>query len=172
MAVAYIVAAMLIGAGSAIQISLVSAMGRLRGPLEATLVSLVATIAAFTLVLATRSMTGQALSLPTPFTNPVVYLAVCVPFAVSLVLLVKGIAPYFAITGTLAIPALVSAGFLGPRLGVGLYISAIIAGNLIGAVILDHIGAFGIPVHRVDVTRVLGIAALLVGVVLIRGLKT
>jgi transporter family-2 protein len=84
---------------------------------------------------------------------------------------VRGIAPYFALAGLLAIPLLVGAGFLGPQLGIGLYLSSVVAGQLICSVALDHVGAFGIAVRHVDAGKILGVAALLVGVLLIRGVR-
>jgi bacterial/archaeal transporter family-2 protein len=84
--------------------------------------------------------------------------------------MVRGIAPYFAVTGLFAVPLLIGAGFLGPRLGVGLYLSSVIAGQLICSVVIDHFGAFGIPAHHFDLARAAGIGALVIGVVLIRGI--
>jgi transporter family-2 protein len=170
--VPYIIAAMLMGAGFSAQVSMISAMGRLRGPFEATWVSLIATVAGFTLVMAARAAGGASIALPAPFQSAAVYAFVAAGAGVGLALLVRGIPPYFAITGLFAIPLLVGAGHLGPRLGVGLYISSVIAGQLMCSVVLDHLGAFGIPVHRVDLARVAGIGALMVGVALIRGVST
>jgi hypothetical protein len=65
--VLYIVGAMLIGAGFAVQVSMISAMGRLRGPFEATWVSLVATVAGFTMLMTARALAGQTIELPQPF---------------------------------------------------------------------------------------------------------
>ncbi len=171
MNVLYIVAAMFIGAGFSRQVSLISAMGGVRGSFEATWVSLIATVAGFTLLMTARAVAGATIALPAPFQKAVVYALIAAGAAVGLGVLVRGIPPYFAITGLFAIPLLIGAGFLGPRLGVGLYLSSVIAGQLICSVVLDHIGAFGIPVHRVDIVRVAGIAALILGVPLIRGIK-
>lgn len=169
---AYAGLAIMVGVGFAIQVSLISAMSRLRGPLEATLLSLVGTIAGFTLLIGVRAAFGTALHLPSPFDRAILYVVVAGFSLLCLGLLLKGIAPHFAITGLFAIPLLVGAGFFGPRIGVGLYISAVIAGQLIGSVALDHFGAFGITAHRLDGMRVAGIGTLLLGVALIRGIKT
>jgi putative inner membrane exporter YdcZ len=172
MTVLSIGAAMLMGAGFATQASMISAMGVLRGPFEATWVSLVATIAGFTLLMSVRAAIGAVITLPAPFQKAFVYGLIAAAAAVGLGVLVRGIPAYFAITGLFAIPLLIGAGFLGPRIGVGLYLSSVIAGQLTCSVVLDHIGAFGIPVHRIDVVRVAGIAALILGVTLIRGVKS
>jgi transporter family-2 protein len=169
--VLHIVAAMLMGAGFAAQVSMLSAMGSLRGPFESTWVSLVATVAGFTFLMAARAMAGMSITLPTPFQNPVVFILIAAFGAVALGVLIRGIPAYFAITGLFAIPLLVGAAYLGPRLGVGLYLSSVIAGQLITSVLFDHVGAFGVPVHRVGVTRATGVVALMLGVALIRGIK-
>ena len=49
--------------------------------------------------------------------------------------------------------------------------TATIAGQVIGAALLDHVGAFGLPIHKVDIIRGIGVITLLLGVVLIRGVK-
>src|SRR3954453_2769653 len=98
--------ALLIGAGLATQLTMIAAMGRLRGPLEATWVSLVATIAGFTLIMAIKAGGGAEPVLPAPFRKPLVYVLTASLFTVALWALLKGIAPYYAVTGLLAIPLL------------------------------------------------------------------
>jgi len=55
-----------------------------------------------------------------------------------------------------------------PRLGAALLTSLAIAGQLTTALVLDHYGAFGFPVHQLSLARVAGAVLLLAGVVLIR----
>ena len=55
-----------------------------------------------------------------------------------------------------------------PRLGAALLTSLAIAGQLTTALVLDHYGAFGFPVHQISLARVAGAVMLLAGVVLIR----
>jgi bacterial/archaeal transporter family-2 protein len=57
---------------------------------------------------------------------------------------------------------------VAPRLGAALLISLAIAGQLTTALVLDHYGAFGFPVHHISLPRVAGAVLLLAGVVLIR----
>src|SRR4051812_5155804 len=57
---------------------------------------------------------------------------------------------------------------VAPRLGAALLISLAIAGQLTTALVLDHYGAFGFPVHPISLARVAGTVLLLAGVVLIR----
>ncbi len=163
--------AALIGLGSALQVSMVSAMGRMRGPLEATWVSMLASLLGMAILLGRQAVQREGLDLPVPFQRWWVFAIGAVLFAVSLALATRGIAPYFALTGLLAIPFLVGTAFLGPRLGIGLFLSAVIAGQMAGSVLLDHVGAFGLDVHKVTVYRAIGVVLLLGGVSLIRGVR-
>lgn len=167
----YVLITIFIGSGMALQVTMISAMGRLRGPLEATWLSLMATVMAVAAIMTYRALQGNNLVLPSPFDRwPLLGLATVLA-GVALLLVLRGIAPYFVITGLLAVPLLIGAGFLGPRIGIGLFVTAAIAGQIIGAVVLDHVGAFGLPVHRVDLLRIAGVATLLLGVLLVRGVR-
>lgn len=57
---------------------------------------------------------------------------------------------------------------LTPRLGATLTFSLVVAGQLIMAVALDHFGLLGVPVQAISWPRILGIALVTAGVVLIR----
>jgi transporter family-2 protein len=54
------------------------------------------------------------------------------------------------------------------RLGAALLSAAGILGQLGTSLLIDHYGWFGVPVHRLSVTRCLGVVLLGAGVVLIR----
>lgn len=78
-------------------------------------------------------------------------------------------APAWAWTGGLLGAAYVSAVvILAPRLGVAATLGLSIAGQMIGALLLDHYGLLGLATRPVNVQRVLGAALLVVAVVLIR----
>ena len=55
-----------------------------------------------------------------------------------------------------------------PKLGAAAVFSLVIAGQMIGALILDSTGAFGVPHFGLSVSRLLGTALLLGGVILIQ----
>jgi transporter family-2 protein len=57
---------------------------------------------------------------------------------------------------------------VAPRLGAALLISLAIAGQLSTALVLDHYGAFGFPLHPISLARAAGAVLLVAGVVLIR----
>src|SRR5881394_2096060 len=55
-----------------------------------------------------------------------------------------------------------------PKLGTAPVFSLVIAGQMVGALILDSTGAFGVPQLSLTLSRVLGTALLLAGVLLIQ----
>ena len=57
---------------------------------------------------------------------------------------------------------------LTPRLGVATFLACAVAGQMLVALLLDHYGLLGFPVHSISAVRLLGALCLLVGVVLIR----
>jgi len=58
--------------------------------------------------------------------------------------------------------------FLAPRLGAGALIALLLTGQLVASLVLDHFGLFGYPVIPIDAKRLLGVALLAAGVILIR----
>src|SRR5262245_29875625 len=55
-----------------------------------------------------------------------------------------------------------------PKLGAAAVFSLVIAGQMIGALILDSTGAFGVPQLSLTTSRVFGTGVLLLGVILIQ----
>ncbi len=164
----YILFAALLGAGSAFQVSLLVAMGRERGAAEAAWVSILASVTGAAAVISVRALRGDVPVLPGPFDRAFVVATVGIMTGTSLALSLRGIAPYFGVTGLFGVLFLVTAPVITPRLGIGLFVSVTLAGQLVGAVLLDHVGALGAEPHRIDLVRVLGIIMLFAGVVLIR----
>ncbi len=61
-----------------------------------------------------------------------------------------------------------AAAFSAPRIGVGLTVCLLIAGQAIAALMVDHFGFFGVPRQPINLMRALGMAAVVGGVVLVR----
>ncbi len=61
-----------------------------------------------------------------------------------------------------------AAVMLVPRLGVAMTFSAIIAGQMLVTLIIDHFGLLGVPVKEVSIARLGGILLITAGVVVIR----
>jgi len=60
------------------------------------------------------------------------------------------------------------AAFAAPRVGIGVLLTAAVAGQLAAALILDHYGLLGLARHPVTLTRAAGFLLVLVGAVLVR----
>ncbi|MEM1410520.1 MAG: DMT family transporter [Pseudomonadota bacterium] len=70
--------------------------------------------------------------------------------------------------GLIATAYIIAIVFLVPRLGVGSTAVLIIAGQLVAALILDQLGAFGAPQVSLSITRVRGGALVLAGAALVK----
>jgi transporter family-2 protein len=55
-----------------------------------------------------------------------------------------------------------------PRLGAATVVTLIVVGQLIGSLVFDHFGVLDVPVHPVNLARLIGAAFLILGAVLIR----
>lgn len=55
-----------------------------------------------------------------------------------------------------------------PRLGAAILFSLVVVGQMLAALVLDHVGALGLSQHPVNAWRLLGVAFLVGGVALIR----
>ncbi len=164
----YISMAIGVGVGSAMQVSMVGSLGRVKGPTEAAWISLMATVLSISLALALRSLVRRPPDLPSPFDNAYIFVVLAVCAGIALSISIRGLSPYLAMAGIFGFIYLACTAFLAPRIGIALFASAATAGTLSGSVGLDHIGAFGADVHRLTFLRLCGIAALLVGVVFVR----
>src|SRR5918995_3431858 len=160
-----------LGVTQALQIALLGAMNRARGPAEAAYISILGTLAGLTLALTLRSLTGSRPALPAPFDHPAATGAVALVSGALLVSGLRGLPLGYAVTGLTAVPYLLAASYLAPRIGVGLFLAALIAGQLSGGVVLDHFGVLGAATRPIDLIRVVGVVALLTGVVLVRGFR-
>ena len=58
--------------------------------------------------------------------------------------------------------------FLAPRLGVGNAIRLVVTGQIVAAVTIDHVGAFGAVVQRLTMGRAIGVVLMILGVILAR----
>ena len=77
--------------------------------------------------------------------------------------------PWYAWTGGLYGAVFVAmAAWAAPRLGVTVFLTAAIAGQLALALFLDRIGAFGLARVEIGPMRLLGVALVLIGVMLVR----
>jgi bacterial/archaeal transporter family-2 protein len=80
----------------------------------------------------------------------------------------KGVPWYAWIGGIYGAFFVAIAAFAAPRVGVGVLLTAAIAGQLLAAVALDHYGFFGLERQPVNLARAAGIGLVLIGAVLVR----
>ena len=55
-----------------------------------------------------------------------------------------------------------------PSLGAATLLALVVAGQMTAAVLMDHFGAFGLAQHSLSISRLLGVALVIAGVVLIK----
>lgn len=55
-----------------------------------------------------------------------------------------------------------------PKLGATTTIAFIVAGQLIGAILFDHFGLLGVPIHPFNTARLIGAGMLVLGAILVR----
>ena len=80
-----------------------------------------------------------------------------------------GRAPYWHWTGGLLGATFVtSAVVLAPRLGAATLVAAVVAGQMVGSLLLDHYGVVGYPQHSLSIERVTGGMLVMTGVALIQ----
>ncbi|MCP4349862.1 MAG: DMT family transporter [Desulfobacterales bacterium] len=75
---------------------------------------------------------------------------------------------YLYIGGVLGVAILATPIFLIPRIGATSTLTALVVGQLLLALIIDHFGLFSVPQIKVNLTRILGLCALVFGVFLIK----
>ena len=160
-----------IGAGliSATQVGLIGLITRERGPFEATWISMLASLAGMALLMGISGALGRSPNLLTPYNSPWIYVVIAIFMTTSLLLAGQGLPHIALVTGLTSIPYLLAASWSGPKIGIAVFFAAIVTGQMIGSVALDHIGAFGSTPRPIDLARGVGILALLTGIVLIRG---
>jgi uncharacterized membrane protein YdcZ (DUF606 family) len=165
----YIGIAVAAGTINALQLAMIGGLTRERGGFESTFISMLASVGGLAVILGGMLLLGKHLALPESLRSPWSFLALATVMSTLLLAAARGLPPYYLLTGLTAVPYLLAAAFVGPRLGLGVYFAAIISGQMAGSLLFDHIGAFGAGSRPVDAMRVSGVVLLVLGVVLIRG---
>ena len=70
--------------------------------------------------------------------------------------------------GLLGATFVTSAVVLAPRLGAATLVAAVVAGQMVGSLLLDHYGVVGYPQHPLSIERVIGVILVMTGVALIQ----
>jgi len=119
----------------------------------------------------TRSLPSPLLGALASFgTGTLALLAVCLAMRLPMPTMEKlAAAPWWAWTGGLMGTAFITIGIiLAPRIGATATASAIIAGQILASLLIDHHGLLGFTQHPVNFGRAVGVILLLTGVILIR----
>ena len=80
----------------------------------------------------------------------------------------KTVSPMVWIAGILGAFYVAAVIILAPKLGTALTFSLIVAGQMVISLVFDHYGLLGLPVKQINWQRLLGVAFLIIGVLLIR----
>jgi transporter family-2 protein len=76
--------------------------------------------------------------------------------------------PWVILGGIAGVVFVAGSIFVAPVVGVAPFFVAVVAGQLGASVLVDHVGAFGMPAKPVDATRLAGLALVLVGAALVQ----
>lgn len=77
--------------------------------------------------------------------------------------------PWYLFCGGILGALFVTASLLAvPRIGGTAFLAAMLAGQMVGALVMDHFGLLNVPEHPISLTRLAGIAMLVLGVYLVQ----
>lgn len=80
----------------------------------------------------------------------------------------KEVSPWVWTAGLLGAFYVAAVIILAPKLGTALTFSLVVAGQMAVSLVFDHYGLLGLPVKQINWQRLLGVAFLVAGVLLIR----
>jgi thiamine biosynthesis protein ThiS len=158
------------GIAAATQILVNGALGEERGVPEALLVSVTVTYGSAVLLMLMRFIVMGDLNLDTPV-RPLLYLLPLAAIALLAFLGLMGGLPWYYFLGGLAGALIVATVALtGPRVGIATTSAAVIAGQMVGAILFDHLGLLDQAKDPIDALKVMGALLIVGGVVLVRGI--
>ena len=157
------------GLAAATQILVNGSMGEERGVSEALLVSVTVTYGSVVLFMLGRFAMLGDLNLNTPG-RPLLYLLPLAVIAVMAFLgLMRGLEWYYFLGGLAGAMIVWTVALTGPRIGIATTSAAIIAGQMVGAILWDHLGLLSQAKDPIDALKIAGALLIVGGVVLVRG---
>lgn len=162
-----VLAALVIGAGGAVQSAMLGALGRERTPVGAAWVSVWATVGGLALLLAIRSLRNGDAPAP-PLRRPELLGVLALACFSVLIVAMRGLPWHYAVTGMFGLAFIIGAGVIVPKIGVAFWVGGTLTGTLIAGVLLDHLGAFGTTATPAGPARLIGIGLLVAGLGMIR----
>ena len=158
------------GLAAATQILVNGAMGEERGVPEALLVSVPVTYGSAVAIMAARYLIVGRLNLETPISGLVYLLPLMAVSALALLGIVRGLEWYYMLGGLAGTMIVATVALTGPRIGIGTTSAVLVAGQMLGAIVYDHLGLLGQAKDPIDAAKVAGGLLIVGGVVLVRGL--
>jgi thiamine biosynthesis protein ThiS len=157
------------GLAAAVQILVNGAMGEERGVSEALLVSVTVTYGSAVAFMLVRFALVGELNLDTPG-RPLLYLLPLTAVALLAFLgLMRGLEWHYFLGGLAGTLIVWTVAYTGPRIGIATTSAALIAGQMAGAILWDHLGLLAQAKDPIDALKVVGVLLILGGVILVRG---
>jgi uncharacterized membrane protein YdcZ (DUF606 family) len=157
------------GIAAATQILVNGALGEERGVPEALLVSVTVTYGSAVLFMLARFVVMGDLNLDTPIRPPLYLLALTVVALLAFAGLMSGLPWHYFLGGLMGALIVGIAALAGPRIGIATSSAAFVAGQMVGAIVFDHLGLLDQAKDPIDALKITGIALIIGGVVLVRG---
>ena len=85
---------------------------------------------------------------------------------------VKTLPWWVIVGGVIGVVVVVGGIIVAPVLGIALFFICIVAGQLLGSILADHFGAFGMQAQPVNIKKLLGIGLVLAGATLVQNSST
>jgi len=141
----YLVAALVIGASLSLQPPINAVMARTLGsPLLASVVSIVISLAVVVPVWLTVGQGAGDLAQ------------------------LRALPWWVLLGGVIGVVFVAGSVVVAPVLGIALFFVCVVAGQLLGATLVDHTGAFGVATKPIDAMKLVGILLVLVGATLVQ----
>lgn len=120
-----------------------------------------------------NAMLGRALS--SPISAALVSLVVSMVVALVIAGLVGDGATWrvppvwlYLAGGLIGATFVVGSVFIVPTVGAASFLACVVLGQLASGLVIDHLGAFGLPIQEVSIGRLAAVGCVLLGVVLLR----
>jgi len=81
---------------------------------------------------------------------------------------VRALPWWVVLGGVIGVVFVAGSVVVAPALGIALFFVCVVAGQLVGATAVDHLGAFGVSAKPVDAMKLVGIALVLIGAALVQ----
>lgn len=156
------------GVFAAFSVAMLAAVGRRRGGEEATWLHMTTLIAGTAAVLAIAALRGRRPAFLRPLDQGWVMWVVAATFAALAVMSVRGLPSYYLASGSLSVVTFLLMAWLLVRINLAFFFASTTLGQVMGALVMDEIGAFGAAERELSVLRVGGVLLVAAGVVLVR----